>query len=186
MSNRVIKNNYRSILGRSRKRRMAAVISVFSAIIVLTSWFGFNQIQQRFEMQTADSLNTYLSAIHETVHHVWIDDLFLDLAILAKEPLLVQYTQKLIDKSNQLNSSITSNIKKDIYASMKDVMNRHKAKGFFIIAPNFISLSSMRDENIGTKNIIAKYYPDSKRFFPVDLNIFLPLSLRFLFLMGTA
>ncbi|MDH3355682.1 MAG: hypothetical protein OEL79_10770, partial [Chromatiales bacterium] len=61
---------------------MAAVISVFSAIIVLTSWFGFNQIQQRFEMQTADSLNTYLSAIHETVHHVWIDDLFLDLAIL--------------------------------------------------------------------------------------------------------
>lgn len=155
-----VKGNKATNVGGYITHRVIGVIAVFSILIVLTFWIGFSQVEKRLVTQTTEELQSRLKSSHEVIHHIWIDGLLDDLAIWAKDPLLISHVLELLDALRNHRTMIDHVAQKDIRRLLADLVAHHDAKGIFVIAPDFISLASMRDDNIGSKNLISIHYPE--------------------------
>ena len=141
-------------------RRILGIISILSIILLFASWMGFSQVEKRLIRQTSERLQSHLQSVHGVIGHIWLDSLFQDLAIWAKDPALISHTIALLDGSQEPQKLNNRDAQNSIRRLLADLMTHHDAQGIFIIAPDFTSLASMRDENIGSKNLIAMHYPE--------------------------
>jgi len=87
---------------------------------------------------------------------MWLEGRSREIQHLSRDRELLPLTEQLLKLPR--NAEIIRNSKalkelRELYRYHMDNMN---AKGFFIIAPDRISMGSMRDNNIGTINLIAE------------------------------
>jgi hypothetical protein len=74
---------------------------------------------------------------------------------LAKDPRLVSLTERQLRLPRNKISLSGSEILKELRAFFLGHKDEFEQAGFFVIAPDFVNIASMRDSNIGDKNQIA-------------------------------
>lgn len=124
----------------------------FLTMVVLISLSTLSSIKEQTKSSIRESLITVLQTTQEA-HHLWISYRVREVQDLAEEKELVKYTQALLgSKSIKANSATMAKLREYIKPKLK----RNGDKGFFIIAPNRISIASMRSTNLGTRNVIQE------------------------------
>jgi polar amino acid transport system substrate-binding protein len=74
---------------------------------------------------------------------------------LAEDLRLVSLTERQLIVPRNKNALLKSEALQELRAFFQYRRNRSGQTGFFIISPDFINIASMRDGNIGAKNLIS-------------------------------
>ena len=131
------------------------LVGLFLTIVVLSAWFTVQSAGQRERKDVGASLRTILQTTNEALR-IWVDEKKNNLLSIAEDPILRTLVEKLL--------SVPRN-RDDLLASwqlmaVRDLLSKERERlgdiGFFVIAPDRISIGSMRDSNVGTINLIHK------------------------------
>ena len=78
---------------------------------------------------------------------------------LGRDPELVAITERLLAESLDDNALLTSSAQSEAREFIEREKDQFGEIGFFIINPDYISIASKRDSNIGSRNLIAVQRP---------------------------
>ncbi len=145
--------------GQIRYQTMA--VTLILTFIIFTGLFAYaslEKIKQEIATDNQKYINTTLKTTHSALN-VWVDELHDYVKQFADDPALTRLvTQQLSlkrDPQTLQNSTYLAELR-TLY-DRKELLSR---MGFFVIAPDHISIASRRDSNIGTKNFIAQTHPE--------------------------
>jgi signal transduction histidine kinase len=140
-------------------KRQYVLIHIVLIIIIIVALFSINSLKRNYKEEVGKSLKT-VSAVVQSAYNVWIDHLKNDVEEVAAYPHVVKLTEELL-QSPPDSLSLT-----DCKALLKlrEFLNPHldfqNYVGFFIISvEDYMSYGSMRNSNIGTKNLIVEAHP---------------------------
>ncbi len=134
------------------------VIVFFLSIMALTS-LALSQIEDQTRRDTVASLQTVLETTNEAFH-IWADEQKHDIAILSLSPTLINLTKSQLAVKREVDALLSSPTLAEIREFSKPTLETLGNIGIFIISPDFISIASMRDANVGTVNLIAEQRRD--------------------------
>ncbi|MBT3206997.1 MAG: PAS domain S-box protein [Bacteroidetes bacterium] len=170
-------------MNKSKRRRFTRVfrgniipIILLVLLVITLAFLGLNRLKEDARQRTLVSLTTVLEATHQTISQVWLKGHFLDTEVWASDENLLSNTKQLLQLSKNNQDIIHSNAQVEIRKYFSELLKLHFAYGVFIISPDYYSLASMRDANIGTINLIAKAYPDRlKKVFEGNIQFIPPI-----------
>jgi len=141
--------------GSTQKLNLVILAAVtFIGLVILITWVALGMVQEKIQRDTGDALQTVLQTTQESLT-LWAENKKFNISKLAVDPLVVSLVEQLLqtprDKEALLKSEPLKGLRK-FFASNKD---RFGKAGFFVIAPDFINIASMRDSNMGARNLIA-------------------------------
>ncbi|MBF0193459.1 MAG: transporter substrate-binding domain-containing protein [Magnetococcales bacterium] len=158
-----------------RRVGVAAMVLFLTAVIAL-ALLSLKRINTDIRTGVGDELTVINKAVLQSLE-TWLEgheDYVID---IANNPELITLASRLLQSSTNRDD-----LKKNTnLAQIRELINprlaRMRAKGFFIIDPNYTSVGSMRDSNLGIKNLIATQYPELlKRAFAGE-TVFIPPSI---------
>ncbi|NOY74600.1 MAG: transporter substrate-binding domain-containing protein [Kiritimatiellaeota bacterium] len=134
-------------------------MSIFLAAIIIGATLGLRDIERRARVNmgrilkavaetTNDALNEWIRSEEEGIEH------------LAEQKNLVSAVIKLLATSRNRSTPLDSKTLDEIRRIFKTRRTKSVNIGFFIIAPDRLNIASMRDADIGEKNIIFRLRPD--------------------------
>jgi hypothetical protein len=139
-------------------RRYVRVIVVL-IVIVLGTLFSISVLKIIFQNEIGKSLKTVVNS-SQTAYHLWIDHITMDLQSAVQNPKLINLTEKLLKYPPDSTSLINCEIQKELREIYNSSVHMNSYKGFFIISlKDYISYSSLRNTNIGIRNLIADSHP---------------------------
>lgn len=133
-----------------------ALLTLFTAVLV---WLLLGEIYRQRELETYERLSLNLTQT-EKVLGIWQIQLGRELQSIASEPETISETKALLNAFKRGEDLLTHPASRTMRKRFDELAERTHHLGFFIIAPDDTSLSSMRDDNIGSQNLIAKQRPD--------------------------
>ncbi|MCJ8268683.1 MAG: hypothetical protein MJK04_04685, partial [Psychrosphaera sp.] len=92
------------------------------------------------------SLDTVLKITEEALQ-LWLNGRLEDLDYVVNDQAIIDLSKTLLAKQDRLALS-------QLRVLMGNQLSKHDDQGFFVIAPNRVSVASMRNANIGTENLI--------------------------------
>lgn len=130
-------------------------LSIFIFLIVIGALIALNKIEKQTKMNSQHALSTVLLTTQEALY-LWLGNRQRGVQDLASSEEVLRITEELI-KANKKYGNISANpVIKTARDYFQPKLNRYGDRGFFIITPDYISIASMRDSNIGSINIIYK------------------------------
>ena len=154
------------------------VIKSSILIVLVTGFFGwiaFKQIYQQTQLDYADILSTTLETTHEGLS-LWIDEKKNGTLVWASMPAVQELTKTLLQTQRTKESLIASPAQASLRKLLKNAVQSSQYLGFFIIAPDMISIASMRNQNLGTPNLLADKNGFLSKIFDGESNISLPYA----------
>lgn len=145
------------------KRQVAMYIVtlfVFATLSIIAALFGSSQIEKQVRTSSVHSLQAILESTTEAIEYTWAEVRFAHAHEWAKNPIMISNTKLLLETLNTPDTVSNKMALRNIREFMKSRLNPYNAQGIFIISNDMISRASMRDQNIGSKNLIAKTYPE--------------------------
>jgi len=151
----------------------ALLLTIFIIFIVFIASLALNRHKETLLLNVESSLQTIL---HTTVEglDIWVQSKKLILAQVGHNEELVRLTKELLKVDVNREQLITSPLQVKIRHFFQQQQYLVGNIGFFIINPELISISSKRDTNIGTLNLIAKQHPDHLQRVLLGEAIFIP------------
>ncbi len=145
----------------SKRFRYGLLILFFLivSIVIMLAWWLLEYNKQQILEHNRLKLETALHTTHERLN-IWIEHHKIYLQQLARNSELVSITEELLKISPKSETLLSSSALVDARHFFYDNQNTFGEKGFFIISPERISLGSMRDSNLGIRNLIAKHKPE--------------------------
>jgi polar amino acid transport system substrate-binding protein len=123
-------------------------------LVAVLAWFALDRVKEQIQTEVGDALQSVLQTTQESLN-LWAESKKFHLTRLAEDPRLVSLTERqLLVPRNKIALSKSETLK-DLRAFFIRHKNEFGQAGFFIIAPDFINIASMRDSNMGAKNLIA-------------------------------
>ncbi len=144
--------NYYKNTGPSR-RYVAAVLSAIM-LIAISAYIAVHMVEQQYQRTVEGTLNTVLETMAEALE-LWEQDQTLTVQNLATNPSIRSAAKKLLALPRNQESLLAADTQRQLRQLMQPVLDHYS--GYFIIAPDNISLASSRDANIGTPNLLNKY-----------------------------
>lgn len=143
------------------QQRMISIVFVimFTSLVIVCCYVALNKIKQNTEQNIKNTLQTVLISVQEA-HHILVAQRMIAIESLAESPELVSYSQELLAMHNAKRSIKDSQALHQLRRTISPLLNKFGDRGFFIIAPDFISIASMRDINIGHINLIHQQEPN--------------------------
>jgi len=138
---------------------LLGVLILVICFISILSWWLLAYNKQVLDEHNKSNLENKLHITHERLN-IWIEQHKTYLEQLTHYPELVSVTEKLLKlpvKEDVLASSVALVEARSFFSNENLIFGD---KGFFIINPDYISIGSMRDNNLASLNVIAKYSPD--------------------------
>ncbi len=129
------------------------LILFFFSLISSISFYTLDNIKKDLNKNIQGSLNTVLLSV-QNAHYTLINQRMLTSQSFASSPWLIALTEKLLILHSKNISLKTSNELKELRVRIKPELQRFGDQGFFIIAPDKISIASMRNENLSQINLI--------------------------------
>ncbi|MCK5519666.1 MAG: PAS domain S-box protein [Candidatus Marinimicrobia bacterium] len=129
-------------------------VTLLISIISLAALIFLNRIEIKIKQNSRTALKTVLQTTDEGLK-IWAHHNLENLNIYAENPIIIKSTKELLEGPRSKEILLKSSNQNILRQFFKNYLNRSDFRGFFIVAPDSTSLSSMRDSNIGTKNIIA-------------------------------
>ena len=84
----------------------------------------------------------------------WYKDKKNHIEDVTATPTVINYTKRLIQLKQANTNLLTDPIQQEIRTYFQPILEKRNYLGIFIISPYYISLSSMRDQNLGVKNYL--------------------------------
>lgn len=158
---------------KSFKRSMMVVQIVLCATLVTTVLI----VTRYAERQSVESINHSLSTVLASAHKRivgWVDIELENLGQLGQNPQLVDLVEKLLDVERTPDALISSPLQSQLRQFVQSRTGISGSFGYFIISSDNISLSSRRDTNIGTVNLIELQRPDLMKAALDGRGVFIP------------
>ena len=150
-----------------------SAVCVFIAVIISISWYGLRINKQNALNDIRNSLETVRDTSTESLS-IWLENKKSIVKHLGNDDKLVTLVEKLIKLPANKQTIISDSVTNEIRAFHRSEKRLLGELGFFIINKDNISVSSMRDVNIGSTNIISLQKPELlKRVFNGE-SVFIP------------
>jgi len=135
------------------------LVSAFLAVVLLVAWFALERMDRQLRAELADTLVTINNSVKESLD-MWLEGRTREIQNLAHDRELLPLTEQLLALPHDAGEISNNPLLERLRALYRYYMGEMNARGFFIIAPDHISIGSMRDANIGTRNLIAEQQPE--------------------------
>ena len=144
----------------SRRFRMLTIIALSFIITAVSfiSWFAMKHNKKEVLNDIQNNLETILKGTSERLD-IWTNQKKNLLRQLGRDPELVAITERLLAESLDDNALLTSSAQFEAREFIEREKDQFGEIGFFIINPDYISIASKRDSNIGSRNLIAVQRP---------------------------
>ncbi|MBW2582715.1 MAG: transporter substrate-binding domain-containing protein, partial [Deltaproteobacteria bacterium] len=139
-----------------------AGLSFFVIIVGLLGWFTLERNREKILESVGENLTEILKTADDRLN-LWVEQRTSSLKLLGRDPELVTLTKRLLAVTPDREDLTASDALRDARAFFKTNKDIFSNIGFFIINTDNISIGSMRDTNIGTRNLISLQKPDLLR-----------------------
>jgi len=139
-----------------------AGLSIFVIIVCLLGWFILENNREKILEDVGVNLTEILKTADDRLN-LWVAQRTSFLKLLGRDPDLVTLTKRLLAVKPDSESLLASDALADTRAFFKNNKDIFSNIGFYIINTDDISIGSMRDTNIGTRNLISLQSPDLLR-----------------------
>ncbi|WP_300673882.1 GAF domain-containing protein [Desulfoluna sp.] len=133
--------------------------TVLVAAVVSYAWFGIQNLETRIRQGMGRSLEVVLASTDAALT-AWMEGRTEFVEEYARDPRLVELAQVQTTIPRHRKALLESDNLKALRVYFQNSGSIRWGEGFFIISKDFINIGSMRDENIGLKNLIAEQRPD--------------------------
>jgi len=149
------KTSFSGQVGSTRKLNLV-VIFVISFLVIVTGLAGYalKKIDHKIRTDVGQALQTVLHTTQESLN-LWAENSRFQLNQIAGDPRIMFLVENQLRVSRNSSDLIKSQALKEIRKFFQNKKDRFGQTGFFIIAPDYISIASMRDAGVGLKNLIA-------------------------------
>ncbi len=136
----------------------AQLLAVFLAVILIGAGaYGAVQlIEQRYQRGLEYSLSAVIDTTAKGIN-LWKKEEMLMVQGMAQEESIIEAAKALLRVQREQKPLLKSKAQQRLRRMMRPNLNKYR--GYFLIAPDNISLASSRDGNVGTSNLLTKY-PD--------------------------
>ncbi len=125
----------------------------FLLTVVLSAWVALDRIEKHTKHRAEAALLTVLNTVQEALRR-WSEGRLYDVAELAATPEVRNLTIVLLDAYHKKSNLISHPALRELRDFVAPKLERYNDQGIFVIAPDRVSIASMRDENIGTINLM--------------------------------
>ncbi|MDF1861299.1 MAG: ATP-binding protein [Verrucomicrobiales bacterium] len=144
----------------ARRRVTWSILALFFLLIVgLGSWVGLRQIEQRVRENVGSSLSVMVATIHDSLR-AWYRGEQQFAERMARNPEVVRATRELLAASSNSDTLLQQPAFRQLREFFATRESSSGNLGIFLISPDEMSLFSMRDVNVGQRNIIAEQKPE--------------------------
>ncbi|EGU29580.1 PAS domain-containing protein [Vibrio ichthyoenteri ATCC 700023] len=155
-------------------KRSIIVVQIGLCVALIATALNVTRYAERQSIEIInDSLSTLLASAHKRIVG-WVGIELESLSQLGHNPQLVAMTEELLKVSPTPQALKNSPLQQQIRQFIEGRTGISGSFGFFIISPDMISLSSRRDTNIGTTNLIQLKRPDLMQQVMDGKGVFVP------------
>jgi len=126
----------------------------FLVLVVILAWFALERVEEKIQADVGDALQIVLQTTRESLN-LWVESNKFHLAQLTEELRLVSLVERQLRVPSNKDALLKSAALRELRTFFKYRRNQFGQAGFFIISPDFVNIASMRDSNLGAKNLIA-------------------------------
>ncbi len=137
------------------RRGIVAFLVAGTVAIASASWWSFSLVKKEIETSVAGSLQTTLEITQQALKS-WIEENTHTVNTTANSPQVIHLAEQLLKTPRTPQHLLASSSQERVRNLLRPVLASHELRGFFLIAPDNISLASTRDSNTGTVNLLAK------------------------------
>jgi len=153
------------------------LVLIFILISCVFTYHSLQEADKRIRNQVVESLQTVLQTTHGSIFQVWYRGRILSALNWAKNPELVNSTEALLVKYKQGQTLIDSDELNSVRSLLGGALKENNVLGFFLIAPDFTNIGSMRDANMGDFSLMARQRPDlMEQVFEGESVVFTPMA----------
>jgi len=134
-------------------------LTLFVCIVILIGWYDLEQ-NKKHHLHDIDKQLRGLLSIEQDRLDLWLKERIAYMTRLGRDPELVAITNRLLAVDPSKERLLKSDALKRARSFFKKSEDIFSNIGFFIINPDYISIGSMRDTNVGIRNLIADEYPN--------------------------
>ncbi len=158
-----------------RSSRAGGVIILFFIILIPMVVLGLERIKTRTEKNTQQILLYSMENSHAAVLN-WVENLFETMTLLNRNSDVRRNVLSLLDAYQRGEKLQNNNSLEHLRSYYKPWIEAHSARGFFIFAPDGISIASMRDHNIGIMTRVSQITHQFEKCFKGDPELVLPFA----------
>ena len=135
-------------------------LSVFVVLVLFLGWLAMERIEGRIRHDAGANLENSLTTTIQRLNF-WAGNRQGSVRQLGRHPRLVEITQALLALPLQRDALLASSPLQQARGFFSDdSLDLFDHLGFFIISPEYINIGSMRDSNLGERNLIAGLMPE--------------------------
>ena len=150
-----VKPDKTSHMGNVQRPGLFVILAVsLIALVVILALVALNEIKKQIQEDTGEALQTVLSTTEESMR-LWAEYHRFNIGRIARDSYLISLVERQLAVGREIVDLLDSYALHAMRIFFEDRKNRFGQAGFFIIAPDFTSIASMRDDNIGDWNLIA-------------------------------
>ncbi|MCK5203148.1 MAG: cache domain-containing protein, partial [Desulfobacterales bacterium] len=149
------KDHRSSQLGSIQKLSLLLILAgCFIVVVAFLAGFALDRVKEKIQADVGDALQIVLQTTQESLN-LWVESNKFQLTRLAEDPRLVSLTERQLRVPRNKDALIKSEALQELRAFFRPRKNQFGKAGFFIITPDFVNIGSMRDGNLGARNLIA-------------------------------
>ena len=126
----------------------------FIALVIILAGFALSRVEEKSKTDVGDALQLVLQTTRESLN-LWIESNKFELTRLAADPRTVFLAESQLQVPRNKDDLLRSLALKELRRFFQNNKDRFGQANFFVIAPDFVNIASMDDENIGSNNPIA-------------------------------
>ena len=149
------KDSRSSQLGSIQKLSILIILACcFIILVTFLAGFALDRVKEKIQTDMGDALQIVLQTTQESLN-IWVESNKFQLARLAEDPRLVSLTERQLRVSRNKSALLKSDALQELRVFFRLRKDQFGQAGFFIISPDYVNIGSMRDGNMGAKNLIA-------------------------------
>lgn len=135
------------------------IMAAFLTVVIISTFLGLEDIEVRKKEQVREDLQSRITSTHDLLR-LWVEQELSYAQHLANEPQLREAIQLLLTVPRERDALLLSDAQEQARTYFEARRRSRDDMGFVVIAPDFTSLASMRDDNVGSRNLIAAQRPE--------------------------
>lgn len=146
----------------------------FLIVVAVIAWYALDKIEFQTKKDIKNTLETVLKTAHEALQG-WAFDRMDDISLLASMHDFRLLVKAQLELERSKESLVSRSTLRQLRSFMEIKLKEHNDQGFFVISPDFINIASMRDENIGTTNLLVEQGDYLENIFKGKPQLVLPI-----------
>ncbi len=144
---------------RNFSRLVMMLITVFLTVVLFVAWSALEKMEQQLKKELGQTLVTVNKSVNKALL-MWLGNHSREVHYLATDTRVLPQVEALLATPRNPRALRDSAAQKELRHIYQVHNQQIKARGFFVIAPDGISIASSRDENVGSMNLIARQHPE--------------------------